>query len=367
MKSIKYPAIAAIILVTASGCKKSGSKNDLFNNFNQQALLTNIGNNILVPGINNFSKSSVTTQTAIDSFIANPNSTTLASAQDSFMQLSINWAVVEPFNFGPMTDNLWAPEIDTWPIDTGKIQTAISSLANASAQGGDSKGLKALEYLLFDVNGNQAVLAKYTGPSAANMKSYLSSVMGQITLVAAALQTAWTGNGNYINTFITATGNSVSSSVSLLINSTAFYLDEVKNAKVGSPIGMGVRVNDNQPHPNLIEYPIAELSIPAMKANIQSMQSVFDGGGAGTGLRDLLNFVGAVQNGQNLSTVVDTEFVSAINEVNGITPPYAAATVNQTQQLKNLYTALKLLVANYKVNVSNNLGVAITFADTDGD
>lgn len=364
MRGIPYLSIAVILILSVGSCKKP--QKNLFYSYNQQAMLTNIGNNILVPAITGFSTKAAATQIAIDSFIANPDTATLSAAQNAFSQLAISWAAVEPFNFGPMLDNQSAANINTWPIDTSKVQTAINAQASASTQGADAKGLKALEYLLFDRNGNQAVLAKYTSATdATNRKNYLLSVAETISGVATNLQTAWTGT--YLNTFITAQGNNVGSSVSLMVNSMAFFMDQVKNMKVGSPIGMGAKVNDNLPHPDLIEYPIAELSIPAMNANLQSMQTVLDGGTNGPGLKDLLNNINAQQNGQSLATVGDNEFTDAITKVNAITPPFAAATSNQTQKLKDAYTSLKQLIVFYEVDVASDCGISITFNDTDGD
>jgi predicted lipoprotein len=116
----------------------------------------------------------------------------------------------------------------------------------------------------------------------------------------------------------------------------------------------------------MIEYKLAEQSLPVMKANVQSMKAAFDGG-SGQGLDDLLDYVKAQKNNQNLSAVVNAAFDDIVVKINAITPPYATATGSQTQQLKDLYTALKTLIAYFKVDVANNLGVAITFTDTDGD
>jgi predicted lipoprotein len=368
MKGIKYLLLVVFLAYSVTGCKKPARS--LFYSYNQQAMLTNIGTNILVPGINNFATSATATQTAIDSFIANPGTATLNAAQSAFAQMAINWATIEPFNFGPMTDNLWAQTIDTWPIDTGKVQTAISSQANATTQGADSKGLKTLEYLLYDANGNQAVLAKYANGNAlaANQKSYLSSVMASVASTATALQSSWTGSGNYLNSsFILAQGNNVGSSVSLLVNSIAFYMDQVKNMKIGSPIGMSVKVNDNQPHPNLIEYPLSGLSLPAINANLVSMKAVLDGGSTGPGLKDLLNFINAQQNGQSLSIVGDNDFVTSINEINAITPPFAMALTNQSQQLQTAFLSLRVLIVYFEVDAAGDCGISITFNDNDGD
>lgn len=369
---MKIKGLVSLVLVVAAlvaACSKNGASggNSLFGSYDQQGMLTNVGNNVLVPVINNFSSNASACATAITTFTTSPDAGSLTAAQAAWTQLAQSWAAEAPFDFGPVSDNLWYTQIDTWPVKDTKIETAVSAQSDAASQGSDAKGMKALEYLLFDAGGNQAVLDKYTtDPSAANRKKYLLSVVQNLAATASSLQNAWTGNGAYATAFVSATGNDVSSSVSKLVNAISLYLDEVKNMKVGNPIGMGVKVNDNQPHPDMIEYTIAEQSLPAMKTNLQNMKTAFDGG-SGQGLDDLLNYLKAQKNGKNLSVVVDSLFDNIGTQINAINPPYATAVGSQTQQLKDMFGSLKLLISYFKVDIANNLGVTITFTDTDGD
>ncbi len=192
-------------------------------------------------------------QVPVNAFTANPTDNTLATAQAAWQTLALNWATCAPFNIGPMNDNLISANVDTWPANVTKIENAISAQTNAANVGSDTKGLKGLEYLLFDKNGNAAVLAKYIG-SNANRKTFLNSVAQDLVAQSTSLQNAW--NNGYLNSFTTSKGNDVSSSVSQMVNTVALYLDNIKTLKVGNPIGMGIKVNDNQPHPDKIEYMI---------------------------------------------------------------------------------------------------------------
>jgi len=361
-------ASAAAVLFMTAACSKSSDltkTSSLFGSYDQSTMLNNIGSNVLLAGINNLTTSSSAAVTAINAFTLSPSDATLTAAQTAWTTMAISWGTAGPFNFGPMSNNLIAATIDTWPANTTKIETAISAQSAASTVGADTKGLKALEYLLFDKSGNTAVLAKYTGTSAAKRITFLNSVAQNVVTQATSLQTAW-NSGGYLSTFENAKGNDVSSSVGQVVNIISLYLDEVKNMKIGNPIGMGVKVNDNLAHPDQIEYTIAEESLPVMKANVLAMKAAFDGG-SGQGLDDLLNYVKAQKNNQNLSTVVDAQFDDVIAKINLINSPYATAVSSQKQQVQDVFTSLKTLIAYFKVDVANNLGVTITFADTDGD
>ena len=360
-------AIAGVILIAAA-CSKSPSpdksSSSLFGSYDQTTMLNNIGSNVLLAGINNLATSSTAAETAINAFTANPTNSTLTAAQTAWTTLAQNWALVAPFDFGPLQNNLIEANIDTWPASSAKIETAITSGSSATTVGADTKGLKGLEYLLFDKSGNPAVITKYTNSTAAAREAFLNSVAKGLSTQASNLQNSW--KTSFLSSFESAKGNDVSSSVSQLVNTISLYLDQVKNMKVGNPIGMGVKVNDGQPHPDQIEYTIAEESLPAMKANLQAMKAAFDGG-SGQGLDDLLNYVKAQKNGQNLSTVVDNQFDDAISKIDAVNPPYATAVSGQTAKIQAEFNSLKTLIAYLKVDVANNLGVTITFTDTDGD
>lgn len=359
-------AIASGVLIFAACSKSPSSKtsSSLFGTYDQTGMLTNIGSNVLYANINALATSAVSAQTAINTFATTPNSANLTAAQTAWTSLATNWALVAPIDFGPIQDNLIEANVDTWPATDSKIETAITNGSNAANVGADTKGLKGLEYLLFDASGNTTVVSKYTAGTGAARAAFLKSVAADVVSQVSTLQTDW--KSSYLSTFENAKGNDVSSSVSQLVNTISLYLDQVKNMKIGNPIGMGVKINDNKPHPDQIEYTIAEESIPAMIANVQAMKSAFDGG-SGQGLDDLLNYVNAKSGGQNLSTVVDNQFNDVLTKLNAINPPYSTAVSNQTAQLQAAFTSLKTLIAYFKVDVANNLGVTITFTDTDGD
>ncbi|HEY0298249.1 MAG TPA: imelysin family protein [Arachidicoccus sp.] len=358
--------ITGTMVISCSKSPSTGNSSSLFGSFDQTAMLTNIANNVLLTQIDSLAFYANAVNTDVTSFTANPSTATLNTAQSDFAKLATNWGLAVPYNFGPMQTNSLQYPIDTypWPANTTKIETEVSGQGNAATAGTDVEGMKSLEYLLFDKSGNAAVLTKYTTASdAANRKKYLISVATDLQTKTASLKSGWT---NYLSSFVGAKGNDVNSSLSLIINNMSIYLDVVKNMKIGNPIGMGVKLNDNKVHPDQIEYPLSEESLPVMIANMQSMKDVFDGG-SGQGIDDLLNYLKAQSNGQNLSTVIDNQFNDAITKLKAINPPYVTAITTQTQQLQAIYTSIKALLAYIKVDMANNLGVTITFTDNDGD
>ncbi|WP_161603022.1 imelysin family protein [Pedobacter arcticus] len=362
----KFVAIFWMMLILVA-CSKSPKNNNenLFGTYDQAVMLENIANQILLSDITSFQGNTKENLVIVENFTGNPTFATLKAAQDYFKILSQNWAKVAPFNFGPMQTELIAANIDTWPAKPVKMETAVANQIGATGVGADTKGLKGLEYLLFDKNGDAEVLVKYTtATDAVARKAFLNSVSTELVAQATNLNNAWTKG--YFTSFINAKGNDVSSSLSQTVNGIALYLDEIKNMKVANPIGIGVKVNDNKSHPDIIEYTLAEQSLEVMRANVLVMKSVFNGG-SGQGIDDLLDYVKAQKDGKNLSVVVGAQFDEVIAKIDAVNSPYASAVNNNKQQVQDVFNSLKTLIAYLKVDVANNLGVTITFSDTDGD
>src|SRR6218665_558111 len=107
MYAKKITAGAAMAILLAAACSKiSDSDNSLFGNYDQTAMLNNIGNQVLLAGITRFSGSAAATATAVNAFASNPTAEALTSAQAAWQKLSQDWAAAAPFKLGHMNANL---------------------------------------------------------------------------------------------------------------------------------------------------------------------------------------------------------------------------------------------------------------------
>lgn len=353
-------AIGSLLL----GCNKASDNGSLFDSYDQKTMLGNVADAVLIPAYAQFATSTLDLKTKYTAFLTNTDSVHFVAVRSSYLQLVNSWAGVEPFNLGPINDKLWTVQINTWPVKAYKIETAITANASASTQGADAKGMKALEYLLFDTSFSTALQQLSSAPGAVDRANYTASVIADLDAKASVLAQDWAKT--YREEFVQAQGNDVSSSLGLLVNAIALNLDEVKNMKVGNTVGLGVKVNDNLSHPDLVEYARANVSLSAMQQNLISLKNAFNGG-AGQGIDDLLNFVQAKKDGQDLSVMVNAQFDDALTKISGLQQPFQLAVVSQKQDVVSLFQSLKKLIAFFKVDIANNLGVTITFSDTDGD
>lgn len=363
------PVIALIIL---AGCGKDDNKNsNLFDSFDWKGMLQNIGENIILKDLQAFSTGTSGLLEKVSALKAAPSATTLSAAQDAWKNVSEKWAACAPYNFGPMEDQLLQAKIDKWPVDRDKIETAISSGTTINndyinTRGASEKGMKALEYLLFNFNeGNATVLAQLsTGTDAAKRMDYLVALAQNLQQQANTLYTAWDpAGGNYLGQFVAADGNDVSSSIGKLVNAFAFYTDVIKNMKVGDAIG---KMGDDNPHPDMVELYESGTSLATIKGNLKSMERVFRGGD-GQGFDDLLNHLNAQRNGSKLSEVVMASWQQLYIRTDAIGSPLQNAVTGEKARVEELWTALKEHLVYIKVDMVNNLGVALTFTDDDGD
>lgn len=368
-KFLWLPLIAMIIL---AGCGKDDNKSaNLFDSFDRKGMLQNIGEHIILEDLKAFSSATTGLLEKVSAFKAAPSATTLSAAQDSWESVSGKWAACAPYNFGPMEDQLLQAKIDKWPVDRDKIETSISSATTInndyiSTRGASEKGLKALEYLLFDFDGgNSAALAKLTSETgAAKRMDYLEALTQNLQQQASTLFKAWDpAGGNYLQQFVSADGNDVSSSIGRLVNAFAFYTDVIKNLKVGNAIG---KMGDDNAHPDKVELYESGTSLSTIELNLKSMERLFKGGD-GQGFDDLLNHLNAQRNGSKLSEVTLASWERILGKTDAISSPLQTSVTGERAKVEELWSALKEHLVYIKVDMVNNLGVALTFTDDDGD
>ena len=80
-----------------------------------------------------------------------------------------------------------------------------------------------------------------------------------------------------------------------------------------------------------------------------------------------MDFVNAQQNSQQLSTVIDNQFLTILDELNNINGSLGDEIINNKTQITQTYQELQQLVPYIKVDLTSALGVLITYQDNDGD
>ena len=330
------------------------------------ATLTNLGTNIILPAHQQLSTTTAALDAAVTAFNSNPSSGTLTDVQTAFKTAYGSWAASSEFEFGPAADLFLTTHfINSFPTDTVTIRNnvngaayAIDGLGNYAAQ-----GFPALDYLLF-ANGSVTTLARFTtDANAAGAKQYLAALSASLKTKAAAVSNAWSASeGNYLKTFINATGVDAGSSLSLMVNAYVQDFDvNLQNFKIGIPIGLyGPSVLPKSP--TKVEAYYSGLSDQLLIKQVQAFQNIYLGG-----LDDKVSATSAVNNGQPLNDVIKAELTVLLTKIQALPDPLSTGIINNSPAISDAYTEIRKTTVLLKVDLPSAVGIKISFQDDDGD
>ena len=359
-------SLGAILLLVSCNNDEEGNQD----NFNRQALLENVGNNIILPAFADFSEKALALKAASDTLANEVTLENIAAVQDAWLAAKLSWKYAEMFEFGPVDQLIAAPLIDNWPTNTVGIEEALDTTATINAEyietlGSTRKGLPAMEYLLFE-GGDQVALDRFINDQ--RRLQYLAALADRINTLAAQLFHEWDpAGGNYLSTFTSSTDKSAGSSINVLANNFLMLVEEVKNKKLGIPLGkssMGTLLPEN------VEARFSRTSLVLIERNLDAIEDVFTGTGVNgdlEGYADYLDALGAQYQGQPLSEVINLQIADAREKVQAVTVPLKEAVQTQTAQVDEAYVNFQRLVVLTKTDMMSNLGLLVTYTDNDGD
>ncbi|HEY4065015.1 MAG TPA: imelysin family protein [Puia sp.] len=340
----------------------------------KDSILANIGNNIILPAYTSFSVSVNSLDSAITDFNTAPTSNKLTAVQGFFKAAYVSWESASEYDgFGPaFTGQPILSGLNLFPTNSTLIETNVSTgnnnvnaFANAAA-----KGFPALDYLLFGAGAN-TLTGFTTASGAASRKAYLAAVSTDIKTEASAALKGWQASGgNYIATFLNGTGNSVSSSLGLLINSMVQDFEIGKNDRLGIPLGKQPPGQVLPVLPNEVEAYYSGISAELALAQLKAVQNIFLGAGVqgnGPGLKDYLINAKAQYHGGPLSDTIKVNFAAAVSGLQAIPDPFSATIQSNAAPADAVYVLFQQLVVLLKTDMPSALGVLITFGDNDGD
>ena len=390
---LKFLYFFSALLIIQS-CKKSGctdpnalnydinaQKEDngcLYEDYDKLSLLTNLADNYIIPSLDAYKSKIITLNNHVDSFIENPNISNLTLLRTNWEDALLNWQDIGFLDFGPSEYILLRKQTNTFPIDTTELNNSIT-LANWNleyASSYDSKGLQALDYLLFKPGHTESELISYFQNNT-NAKTYLKAVTEDLNQNINYVTNQWVSyREDFINDFeVTQSNfstNSQGSSISNIINALCLHYEfYIRRGKVGLPLGVFNGFSQLE-LPELVECYYSGKSTQNLVRSINSLRKYVTGSSYlnnanGLGLDDYMDFVNAEQSTQQLSKVIDNQFLTILGELNNINGPLSEEIINNKSQITQTYQELQQLVPYIKVDMTSALGVLITYQDNDGD
>jgi len=356
-----------LMALWAISCKKSDSTPA--DGFDRARMLENYAQNLIKPAFQDLQIQVNGLKTATDNFVQSATEQNLVALQTAWTTTYKTWQSTNAYNFGPAGEQGLKKglieEIGTFPVSTSKIESTITNNnANFNDFNRDARGFLAIEYLIFDLNGNQQnIVAAF---ASQNRKNYLTGIASNLKTRVDEVVTIW--NTSYSSEFTSNTGTDVGSSTSQLYNEFVKSFESIKNFKVGLPLGK--RPGQVQAEPQLVEAYYSGKSLEMMKAHFEAIEYIWYGkskdGADGIGFKEYLE---AVEGGKALIESTESQLQLVRNAFNAVPLSPSVSTQIQTvpTALDNLHTELQRHTRFFKSDMSSVLGIAITFSSGDGD
>ncbi len=338
--------------------------------FDRSAMLESIGDEVTLTLYEQLVERSGELEGAATAFCADPTDANLDATRSAFRAAKAPLKQAEVFAFGPYTDSplRLGPEIDLWP---GRATTVDDRLAGTEpvtaeailAAGGYAKGFPALDHLLFAYE-----LDALAEPRACE---YLQSLTTQIRTVAESLLDAWAPTGgDYLGQWVRGEGDfdGVQHSASVLIEQLVFTLENVREVKLGKPLG---KRDGGVVQLDAIEAPDSHRSLDDARDAIRGVEAAWIGDIEGSppmgaepaiGVRDWL-----LARKPGLAPEVDAAFAATYAAFDAVSDHLAAAILDTPELVDEVYLAVRDLQVLFAVDVAQALGVTVTFNPTDGD
>lgn len=329
--------LTSIILVAAifAGCHKANDDTPDTFPATEQTVLNDFTDDIAIAQYSNLENAANDFNSKITALNTNATDANLAAAQASWKSLRNVWEQCEGFLFGPVEDDEYDPQMDTWPTDANQFDSVLSSsnnleVADIKLLPYNLRGFHPVEYLIFGEGGSRTA-ASLTD----RQKKYMVSATTDVVDICASLHASWTEGSSAYGQQVKTAGN----------GSTVYSTkQEVFMAIVGAMQGICEEVGEGKmkepfdlKDPTIVESPYSGNSTTDFKNNIIGLRTVYLGNGT-AGITDLVSL-----RDKSLDNDIKSQISAAINAFDLITVPYEDAIISQRSQVQQVMNAIETL------------------------
>ncbi len=332
-------SVTVIVIVCISSCKKNEETPSISFDELKTLVLKDFTNNVAVPSYLDLNNAATDLNAAIQNLNTNATEANLATAKTAWINMRGIWEQCEGFLFGPVEDNDYDPNMDTWPTDYVQMDSLLNSsnpltITDIQSMTLSLRGYHPIEYIIFGNHGDRTVAS-----ITARQKQYMLSLSEDLKNTCHQLYLSWTTTPtNFSNQVINAgTINSKYSKKQevylAIVNSLVAICEEVGEGKMKEPF-------DAQ-DPTTVESPYSGNSIKDFRNNIIGLQNVYLGNYSindGKGINDLV-----ASRNISLDNKIQSQITAAISSFSNITMYYEDAIINQRMQCQQTMTALNTL------------------------
>ncbi|MEP6583291.1 MAG: imelysin family protein [Ginsengibacter sp.] len=345
MKRIVLPLFIST-LIFISACNKAHNIATTDTDFKtlEQTVITDFANNVALSSYLKLSVAAANFNSTIQTLNDVTTDDNLQRSRDAWKNLRQVWEQCESFLFGPVEDNDYDPNMDTWPTDYVQLDSLLASNYPLEASNIQNltlslRGYHPIEYLIFGDHGNRKALELTT-----RQKLYMNSLSADIMNTCNALYLSWASAPESFAEQVVTAGNGstrYSSKQEIYMALAGGLIDiceEVGNGKMKEPF--------DAKDPSIVESPYSGNSAIDFKNNIIGIQNVYMGLNGGKGLKDIV----AAKN-KSLDNSLQSKINAAINSFDNITVTFEEAIISQRLQVQQSMNAL----SDLKDALENNL------------
>ena len=266
-----------------------------------------------------------------------------------------------------MSDGSLFQNIGTFPASALKIESSINAKDTSFRNfDRDSRGLYALEYLIFKDSASFIQSIKDQPFKLAYMKAVSRNIVTRVETVLNQWQ------GVYGTAFINNDGAQAGSSISELYNAFVFHFEVMKNYNLGLP--MGKRAGQVNSEPSKVEGYYSGYSTALLQAKYTALRHLWFGYArlslaTSLSANGFKEYILSVENGPRLAQ--DTELQwnvigTGISTIDAQVPLHTMI-IGQSSQLEQIFLEMTKHTRFIKSEMSSLLGISITYASGDGD
>jgi predicted lipoprotein len=303
---------------------------------------------------------------AVEGLCGEPDADHLDAAQQAWLDLRAPWKRLLALPFGPIVDEGFDTAIDFWPARPSSIEgglaTGASDQADLDALGVASKGLPAIEYLLWDpIGGDVAVLALYTAAEGPARCAHVELLAADVALRLDEFAAAWDADG--FAGELEQAGSSerfptLALAIDELLNAMIAGLHDLDERKLTKPLG----ALSGAPQPDLLESRFSDRSLLDARDALEGFARAYLGSGDAPGLTVVVAGESAT-----VDQRVRDALAAAEQALADVPEPLRQAIVDDPERVAVAEHAVHELRIVLTAEVASLLGVTVSLSDNDGD
>jgi uncharacterized protein len=366
----KRRSVSLVVAALIVSCGSGGS--DTLHPGPRNEMLRDLATLVIVPSYQRLVVEAEAMTAAAAQLDGAPDAAALAALQAAWRRSRAAWKQTEAFSFGPIETLRTTAAIDWSPIRSDHVENEIGGANELTADyvgelGANSKGFLALEYLLFDPDGNDAAtLAALAGD--ARRRRFVHALAENLRDEAAQLRDAWApGAGNFAAELAGAGHGStvyptVKSAIDKVVNQLVFLSEDIADAQLRAVLGTRT---GGVPRPDALDAHRSQNGLADLLDNLIGLQNVYFDIYAGRQGGSLNAIVGSVS--PAVGGVLSLALARAMETATRIPHPLEQAVETDRALVERARVRAKELMARLEIDLVSALGTTLRFNPSDGD